>query len=194
MGGGGDGKRRGCGSHTLTHRFLYWTSFDDGIPTIHKLLMNGSETSTVFWTGNVTEGAPKNLLVAYRNITLTHTTAPDSLYWTTSGTNGRGGTVYQASLEGGPPTPAVVVLALDSTTAAIAVLGDYLYYSVSGDLAVSRKLITDPSVTNTNPSDVTVIGSGMGRRGEGFVGRGTCMCEEQRVEGAGRVGGRGACV
>ena len=68
--------------------------------------------------------------------------------------------MYQLSLEGTSPTPGVI-LTLNNLTAAIAVLGDFLYYTFSSNLAVTRKSIVDPSVTNANDYDIDIVSSGM---------------------------------
>ncbi|KAL5502607.1 hypothetical protein EMCRGX_G009408 [Ephydatia muelleri] len=134
--------------------FLYWTSLDDATPTIYQLPMDGSTTSTVFWTGNQAEGKPGSLLVAYRNTSAT----PDALYWVMNNNLTNRSMVYQLSLEGTSPTPGVI-LTLNNLTAAIAVLGDFLYYTFSSNLAVTRKSIVDPSVTNANDYDIDIVSS-----------------------------------
>ena len=131
-------------------------SLEDRTPTIYKLLMSGSGTSTVFWTGNPADGVPGSLLVAYRNTSLT----PDALYWVMRNSSSNRSIVYQASLEGNSPTP-TTILSLNGLPASIAVLGDFLYYTISSNLAVTRKSIPDPSITNTNAFYIATAGNGM---------------------------------
>ena len=114
--------------------------------------------------------------MAYRNTSAT----PDALYWVMNNNLTNRSMVYQLSLEGTSPTPGVI-LTLNNLTAAIAVLGDFLYYTFSSNRAVTRKSIVDPSVTNANDYDIDIVSSGM------LV---YSVMREGREGGTGREGGK----